>query len=164
MDQYAEALHSQYRKSLTMLSDTIGRYDDGLWLDAAAYDSPVWQIVYHTLFYANAYCSPLRDAIRPWSKERENLHRFAGTSSALPRRTILSRPYSRRDMSDFLEFVLENVPNYLGEMVPHERCWPPWYDETQFELQLTNLRHIQHHTAQAIERHDIVNTFDYEWY
>jgi hypothetical protein len=38
------------------------------------------------------------------------------------------------------------------------------YDESQLEFQLNNIRHLQHHIAQSIERHDIVNSFEYEWY
>jgi len=67
-------------------------------------------------------------------------------------------------MLEFLDFVSRNVPEYLSEMRPQERCWPSWYDETQLEFQLNNLRHIQHHVGQAIERHNTFKPFDYEWY
>jgi hypothetical protein len=164
MDPFVEAVTSQYEKCFKMLSETISRYDEQLWLDGTAYDSPAWQVAYHALYYANIYCSPSEERILAWPKARKKFYRFAGTPSAPSREDITSTPYSKEDMLELLGFVRNNIPAYLREMRPHEKCWPSWYNEPQFEFQLTNIRHIQHHIAQLIERHNNAKSFDYQWY
>jgi hypothetical protein len=164
MKTMIRGLTLQYSKCLKMIRETITRYDEEFWADAEAFESPAWQIVYHALYYANRYCSPTEGRIRQWPKRKDRLHRFAGTSSALPKETISASAYSKSDMLEFVEFVEQNVPHYLAAMRPQERCWPSWYDETQFEFQLNNLRHIQHHIGQANERQNNLEPFDYWWY
>ena len=164
MSTTKQALVSQYEKCFNMLAETISKYDEQLWGNDTDYDSPVWQVVYHALYYANIYCSSTRESIVAWPKAREGYHIFGKRSSSQPEQLVPQEPYSKGEMVEFLQFVSSNVPTYLDKMKPHDRCWPPWYEESQLEFQLNNIRHIQHHIAQVIERHDIAQPFDYKWY
>jgi hypothetical protein len=164
MNTTKQVLLSQYEKCFKMLAETIAKYDEQLWVNDTDYDSPAWQVVYHALYYANIYCSSTRERIVPWPKARGGYHQFGDRPSSQSEQPVPQEPYSRGEMNEFLEFVRRNVPLYLEEMQPHDRCWPPWYEESQLEFQLNNIRHIQHHIGQAIERHDIEQPFEYKWY
>ena len=164
MDTIRRMLLAQYEKSLAMLSETIGLYDDGLWLDHTSYDSPAWQVAYHALYYTNIYCSPTEEEVSRWSKERQDLHRFARPGAQRSERTAPGAAYTKEDTLDYLSFVRATIPSYLERMEPEARCWPSWYDEPQLEFHLNNLRHLQHHVGQLIERRDIVDSISYEWY
>ena len=63
----------------------------------------------------------------------------------------------------FLQFIEGNLEEYLSDVKPEEKCWPHWYDENQLEFHINNIRHIQHHTAEIIERANNVENFEYEW-
>ena len=158
-----DALSRQYEKCLSMFVETIKNYDNELWHDATNYKSPAWQIAYHALYCTNAYCSPTAERIRRWPKERENYHRFSEMHKIRARDPSAILPYSQDDILEYLEFIRANVPGYLAEMQPEQDCWPDWYDESQLEFHLNNLRHTQHHIADLIERHDIKSEFSYEW-
>jgi hypothetical protein len=158
-----QALQKQYDKSLNILAEAIGGYDEKLWYDDKAYKSPAWQVAYHALFYANIYASAAEKGIRAWPKARENYQFFGKTPWPPFDKVILEESYSKSDILEFLAFVRENIPRYLEEMRPEERCWPHWYDETQLEFHINNLRHIQHHCGELIERHDIFGSFAYRW-
>jgi len=49
------------------------------------------------------------------------------------------------------------------EFIPEKNCWPHWYDENQLEFHINNIRHLQHHTAETIERANNIKPFNYTW-
>jgi hypothetical protein len=158
-----QALENQYNKALNILEEAVRKYDENLWFDNKNYKSPAWHVVYHAVFYANIYCSPTEAAIAPWPKARENYH-FYGKTPWLPFEKVeLKETYSKADMLEFIGFVRGKISAYLDKLRPEERCWPHWYDEPQLEFQINSIRHLQHHCAEVIERHDIVCNFPYIW-
>jgi hypothetical protein len=158
-----QSLKNQYDKSLNILEEAIRGYDEDLWLDDKAYKSPAWQVAYHALFYANIYCSPTEAGVAAWPKARENYQFFGKTPWPPFEKVVLKEPYAKADMLEFLGFVRDRIPVYLEKMRPEEKCWPHWYDEPQLEFHINNIRHIQHHCGEMIERHDIVRSFAYKW-
>jgi len=158
-----KALTKQYQKCFNIFRDTISNYDEKLWMNENDYKTPVWQIAYHAIFCANMYCSAKESGIVKWSKERENYHRFDKMREMRSMNAKNIMPYTKNEILDFMELVNSNVPNYLLQMEPEAKCWPHWYDETQIEFHMNNLRHIQHHIGEIIERHDILKSFQYKW-
>ena len=158
-----ETIQTQYEKAFSILIDAIDRYDDALWFDDTKYKSPAWQIVYHLLFYANIYCSPAEKKTQLWGKEKDGYSWFDTLREIKKENPESVVPYSKEDMLEYVACIQRAVPVYLKEMKPAEECWPYWYDENQLEFHINNLRHIQHHTAEIIERHDIENAFSYMW-
>ncbi len=160
---YKQVLQNQYNKCLNILSEAIKNYSEDLWYDNKNYKSPAWQIAYHGLFFANIYCSATESGIKSWPKSKDDYHFFHNKPWPPFEEIIINEPYTKDEMLEFLEFVKSNIPEYLLDMQPEERCWPHWYDENQLEFHINNIRHIQHHIAEIIERHDIVSSFKYDW-
>jgi hypothetical protein len=158
-----QILINQYNKCFEMLTEMIKKYDEKIWNDDKNYQYPVWQIVYHLLYITNIYCSSTEKGIIKWPKQKVNYQFFGKTPWPPFEEVIADEPYSKSDMIEFSEFVNSKIPVYLDDMKPEERCWPHWYDEVQLEFQLNNIRHIQHHIGQIIERQDIASNFKYDW-
>ncbi len=158
-----QVLENQYNKSFNILEETVRNYNDDLWYDKKNYKSPAWQVVYHGLFFANIYLSHTEKGIISWPKGKENYHILGKTPWPPFEEVVIDGSYSKEEMLEFLSFIRSKMPSYLDQMQPEERCWPPWYEENQLEFHINNIRHIQHHTAEVIERHDIADGFKYKW-
>ena len=157
-----KVLQSQYDKCFHIFQETIKNYDKEIWFDEKNYKTPAWQITYHAIFYANIYCSPTEKDIVHWQKEIKHYRDFKKMDEYRKNGEVIE-PYSITDMGEYLEFLKDKVPMYLDSINPEERCWPFWYDESQLEFHINNLRHIQHHLGEIIERHDIKKEFKYNW-
>ena len=155
-------LNKQYINSLDILKKAIEKYDINLWNDDKDYKSPAWVIFYHALFYTNIYCSSLESTIIHWEKERKDYHRFDKIHEKRINNEDIEN-YSKEELIDFSDLISDSIPNYLKQFEAEKKCWPYWYDENQLEFQIKNLRHLQHHIGEAIERHDIIKTFEYQW-
>jgi hypothetical protein len=158
-----EVLQKQYEKSFSILRNTITSYDESIWLNNIDYKSPAWQIAYHAIFYTNIYCSSSENDILQWNKTRNDYHDFKKIHKLIKTNEIKLIPYTKNDMIEFIDFVNGNVPFYLLKMKPEDKCWPYWYNESQMEFHINNLRHIQHHIGEIIERHDIKIDIPYRW-
>jgi hypothetical protein len=160
---FKSVLENQYNKCLNILADAIKKYNESLWLDDKNYQFPVWQVVYHGLYITNIYCSVAENTIVNWPKEKQDYH-FLGKKPWPPyEEVIIEGSYTKEEMLEFLEFIRKIVPIYLKDIKPEERCWPFWYDESQLEFHINNLRHLQHHTAEIIERHNNFKNIQYLW-
>lgn len=158
-----QVLLKQYNKCFGMLLDTIEKCDEGIWFDDQNYHHPAWHVLYHVLFYANIYCSATEAGIEPWPKGKVDYEVLGKTPWPPHEEVIVEETFAKSEIVEFLDFVKGKVPAYLDEMSPEEDCWPFWYDETQLEFHINNIRHIQHHTAEIIERNDIADRFQYSW-
>jgi hypothetical protein len=158
-----KTIELQYEKAGSILTNTIERYDDELWMAADGYSYPAWRVAYHAVYFTNIYCSPTEESISAWPHERENYQILGRTPWPPYELVVATEPYSRAEIGEYLCFVLEAVPGYLEGIEPEADCWPFWYDENQLEFHFNNLRHLQHHTAELIERHDIATGFSYPW-
>ena len=144
-------LENQYRIALAMLKAAIEETDERVWLHSDETREASWHIAYHAIYYANIYCSPSEAAVKRWPRQTDNDH-FLGATPWFPHdRYVPGKAFSKADILEFLDFVLTAIPEYLEHIEPEKPCWPHWYKQNQFEFQLNNLRHIQHHTAQIME-------------
>jgi hypothetical protein len=158
-----EILQKQYTKCFSILKNVIKSYDESIWLNNIDYKTPTWQIVYHLVFYANIYCSSSENDIKQWPKSKDDYYDFEKIHELIIKKEIKLIPYTREDMMEYSMFVEKNIPNYLINLEPENKCWPYWYNESQLEFQINNLRHIQHHIGEIIERHDIKKYLSYIW-
>ena len=158
-----QQLIGQYDASLSMLKNCIEQYDDSIWYDCQNYTNSAWHIAYHVIFFANIYSCPKESDIRAWPKETENYHILGKTPWPPHEKIRLEKSYSQKEILEYLEHVTECIPTYLEGMNADEKCWPSWYNLSQFEFHLNNIRHIQHHTAQLLERHCALRRISVEW-
>jgi len=148
-DEMKTEFISQYTFALTMLKGVVNETDDATWLFTDEKKVAAWQIAYHAVYYANIYCSPTREKVKRWEKQSKNAHSLG---QAPHEGDESGETFTKADIVEYIDFVLGVIPAYLEEFEPDRPCWPHWYQMNQFEFHLNNLRHIQHHTAQLIER------------
>ena len=154
---------NQYNAVFSMLKKCIEQYDEYLWVDSEKFTNSAWHISYHVIFFANIYCCSQEKDILSWSVESEN-YQILGKTPWPPHEKIeLKRSYTKNEMLQYLNHVTESVPGYLETFEADKDCWPFWYDLSQFEFQLNSLRHIQHHTAQLLERQNAHKKISVGW-
>jgi len=138
------ALIAQYRGTLKMIDNTIDKCPDDLWTDAG-YPSPYWQIVYHALHYTAFYLSRNEENFLPWRDHHPGIHQLGKLSDQAP-------VYTKTDMKEFIDQIGLSLEKQVNEQSLEEGCGFDWLSMTKFELHIYNLRHLQHHTGQLIER------------
>jgi hypothetical protein len=142
----------QYRAALAMLEQTIAACPEPLWLDRTPRNA-FWHIAYHTLFYTHLYAQDSEAAFVPWPKHREQCQ-FLGPlpwpPHALP---AIGEPYHRSEVLEYLAVCRDEVSRRVAtvdlEAAVSGFDWLPF---GKLELQLYNIRHVQHHTGQLIDR------------
>ncbi len=145
-----EEIISQYKASLKMLQDVIDRCPGKLWKNEK-YENSYWRIVYHTLFYTSLYLSKSVSNFVPWIKHKKNYNYLGDTASdGMP--VVIKNIYSKKEMIEYLEIIIKECENSVEEMSEYERSNFEWLPISKTELHLYNIRHIQHHTGQLIER------------
>ena len=144
-------LISQYRATLKMFSQAVAQCPESLWL-SSAYLNQYWHIAYHALFYTHLYLHPGEAEFRPWAEHRQDC-RFLGPAPGLPENLPKpSTPYSQAEILDYLAVCngeVEALVRAVDLASPSGFSWLPF---SRMELHLYNLRHLQHHTGQLIER------------
>lgn len=147
-----QELANQYRYALTMLKGVVNETDEATWIDTDEKQKvAAWQIAYHAVYYTNIYCSPSEAHVKRWEGQTDTDH-FFDTPWPPHERLVPDHTMSKADISAFIDFVLGAITDYLEGFETDKPCWPHWYHMNQCEFHLNNLRHLQHHTAQLIER------------
>ena len=145
-------LASQYGIALTMLKGVLQETSERLWAYTDDRKEAVWHIAYHAIYFANAYSSPSEEEVTRW-KGQSNDAQFLGPTPWPPHeRHVPKETFTKAQIEEYIDFVRGLIPSYLDHFDAEKPCWPNWYNMNQFEFHLNNLRHIQHHTAQIIER------------
>jgi len=141
------AFKSQYTASLKMLRETISKADDALWLNKK-YKNPFWHIAYHVLFCTDLYLSEDEDRFSPWEKHKDDYESLKQTEN----KPAIIEPYSRDEIIEYLDKILNSLKEKIEGTdfnAPSGFYWLPF---NKFELQIYNIRHLQHHTGQLIDR------------
>jgi len=141
------ALKSQYHASLAMLREAIDACPADLWT-SDFYTNPFWHVAYHVLFYTLFYLQPSEADFVPWERHREELNGFErepGTPAPTPYTVEEIRAYCA-----FVDSAVDAAVERLDLAAPTSGFW--WYEMSKLEHQLVNVRHLQHHTGQLIDR------------
>lgn len=145
-------LKSQYRASLAMLGQAVERCPDGLWADPS-YPNAFWHVAYHAVFSAHLYLHAKVEAFRPWEKHRAE-YQYMGMIPMPPRRPPkIGEPYTKAQILEYLRLCDRFVDEAVDRMdLQDPDCGFPWYRVSKQEHQFVSIRHIQHHTAQLVDR------------
>jgi DinB superfamily len=148
-------LKSQYHAALAMLRDAVERCPDEVWLDTRPRNA-FWQVAYHALFFADFYLLRSPEAFQPWEGHQANVQNPNGIagppnpSSSLP---LLPEPYTKAQVLAYwalCDAAVDPRVDALDLASPESGFY--WYKIPKLEHQLVNLRHIQHHTGQLVDR------------
>ena len=150
------ALKSQYHGGLAMFREAVENCPHDLWLDDTRRNA-FWQVAYHALFFTHLYLMPDEAAFRPWKGHQADVQSPDGIAweadpnSKLP---LLPKPYGKGEVLEYrsgLEGMIDSGVDSLDLESPGSGF--PWYPNMpKLEHQIMNIRHLQHHTAQLVDR------------
>ncbi|MES2108376.1 MAG: hypothetical protein V4577_06510 [Bacteroidota bacterium] len=144
------AFISQYRAGLKMLAETIEKCPDDLW-EGNNYGAAYWRIVYHALFYTAFYLSESVDTFIPWEKHLPDYNQL-GTVNHENKPVVIATTYTKAGLLSYAQFISENLEEAVNRTNEGDESGFPWIPMDKFELHLYNIRHLQHHIGQLIER------------
>ncbi|MGH7177765.1 MAG: DinB family protein [Tepidisphaeraceae bacterium] len=160
---YRTALKSQYHAALAMFRDAIERCPDDLWVARPPRGNQFWRIAYHTLYFTHLYMVPKSSDFRAWEHHQTGVHDMdddpsptePGVELELPHRPPQTgMPYTKAEILEYWRLcdqMVEGNVNALDLLDPSAGfSWKP--NRGKAELQIENIRHIQHHTAQLAAR------------
>jgi hypothetical protein len=146
-----EIMQHQYRASLVMLEQAIAKCPDSLWYDPEP-KNRYWHLAYHVLFYAHLYLHDSPETFRPWSKHR-NEYQFLGPLPWPPHKEPeIGDPYHRDEVLEYLALCRRAIDEEVPKLDLNARSGFPWLPFDKMELQFYNIRHMQHHIGQLIDR------------
>jgi hypothetical protein len=157
-----EVLARQYRASLEMLRQAVAACPEALWLDSS-YPNRFWHIAYHTLFCTHMYLQPGHSDFRPWANHRPD-YQFLGPLPWPPHeRPKIEAAYGKAEVLDLHGICREEVDATVPTVdldAPSGFFWLPF---NKLELQLYNIRHLQHHAGQLIDRLRTEGNIEVAW-
>lgn len=160
-----EVLVSQYKAGLGTLRQTIEKIADEQW-NNDEYGNPTWQIAYHVLWGVKFYLSPNAESYVPFENAIEGAESLGGAESwENPDEGVVVKGYHTK--AELLSYIdnLENMLQQAVEALPlDENSGFEWYPYSRLELHINSIRHIQHHTAQLIERLKAKGTTGFRWW
>jgi hypothetical protein len=144
-------IKSQYLAALKMLRQAVNECPPEVW-DDQAYKNRFWRVAYHTLFHTDLYLSLSEKEFRPWDKHIEESPLLGPMHWAGNREPKTCDPYSKEDILEYYEECVKAVEPKLDAVELDAASGFHWLPFMKLELQIYNIRHIQHHAAQLIER------------
>lgn len=147
----ASVLVSQYRAGLRMLRSVIEAVPPALW-DDAAYEHRTWRLAYHTLYTTGMYLAPSAEEFTPWEGAMDQANSLGGAWEGLAGPPPVEGVHTPGELLGYLDSILEGLPDAIAATPLDGPSGVDWYPISRLELHLMSIRHVQHHTAQLIER------------
>jgi|WetSurMetagenome_2_1015567.scaffolds.fasta_scaffold175542_2 hypothetical protein len=160
---YTKSFLPQYYAALEMLRLAVTKCPDILWDDPND-KNKFWHIAFHTLFYTHLYLQVSESQFVPWAKQRKD-YQFLGRLPWPPHeQVVIGEPYTKEEVLEYLELCRAQAREMLAltdwEAETSGFSWLPF---GKLDLQLYNLRHIQHHTGELMERLGTRAGIDVDW-
>jgi hypothetical protein len=139
---WSATLWPQFGAAIDMLENAMNACPEDHWGEGEP-GRQFWYMAYHALFYLDLYLSGSVAGFRPPAPF---------TLSELdPAGVLPDRTYSQPELRVYLAHCRDKCRTTLAQMTDEtaaRRCVFPWLDLDMGELQLYNMRHVQHHAAQ----------------
>jgi hypothetical protein len=129
-------LQSQYLAALDMLKQAVVQCPLEAWDDPRDKDK-FWFVVYHALKFAHQYLKANDAGYRRWEQRP---HADPG------------KPFTKEEILEKLAQVEKDVVEQIARMDLEEKTGATGALANQFELQIYNIRHIQHHAGELYQR------------
>ena len=141
-----DALIRQYAASVKTISNAAQACPKSLWSSATP-KYRFWQVAYHALFFTHLYASASIDEFTPWANHRE------GLESMDPIQEEGESFCTVEDVIRYAEHAMQLIRDGLPEQDLSGPSGIPWWNEfSKFEMHIYNIRHVQHHAGQLVDR------------
>ncbi len=155
-------IKSQYHASLEMLKQAIAKSPESLWNDQE-YKNKYWHISYHVLFFTHLYLQDSEKDFAPWTQHRDQ-YQFLGPLPWSPHEEPgIGEPYSKEEILEYHEICQEQVEEKITSLTLDAESGFKWLPFNKMELQLYNIRHVQHHAGQLIDRLRTKENIEVRW-
>jgi len=157
-------LESQYKASLRMLRTVIEKTPDEE-LYASEYSNPSWQIAYHAIWGTQFYLGANAESFIPREEAIEGAESLGGTEEweNPDEGVVVDGQNTPEELLSFIDDIENGLRDALEELPLGEPSGFDWYPFSRFELHINSIRHIQHHTAQLIERLKLKSITGFPW-
>ena len=158
-------LVSQYKASLGMLRQTIENTSNAYW-NTEEYSKPIWQIAYHILWGVNFYLGAGPESYVPFANAIEGAESLGGSQDweNPDDGVVVEGFHTRTELLTYLDFLVEALPQRVEALPLEASSGFEWYPYSRLELHVNSIRHIQHHTAQIIERLKAKGLSGFTWW
>jgi hypothetical protein len=150
-----DIIRSQYLASLEMLKQAIAKCPESLW-DNPEDKTKFWHIAYHALFYTHLYLQNSEKDFKGWEKHRQGYNRMDPLPAA-------REPYSKEELLTYLNICQQQVIEKTSQLNLEDESGFEWLPFNKLELQFYNIRHIQQHTGELMERLGSRANIDVDW-
>ena len=159
---FGQVIRSQYLASLEMLKQAILKCPDDIWDDPND-RTKFWHIAFHALFYAHLYLQNTEQDFMPWAQHRKD-YQFLGPLPWPPhRRPEIGEPYTKEQVLAYLELCQQQVAEKTAKLNLEADSGFAWLKFNKFELALYNIRHLQQHAGELMERLGTRANIDVDW-
>ncbi len=145
-------IRSQYLAALEMLKQAVMKCPAAVW-NHPEDKSRTWQIAYHALFYLHLYLQTTRDQFKPWAKHHPGWERWSGDEQG----------YSPGEILEYLALCQQQVNEKTADLDLEAESGFHWLPFNKLELQIYNIRHLQQHTGELMERLGTWAQIDVDW-
>lgn len=145
------ALASQYDAGLRNLREAIEACPAASW-NSAEDENRFWHIAYHVLFFTDLYMTLREEEYRPWSEGRREAVPLGENPFDSKSKFDDSDDYTKGQLLGYLEEVRDRIDE---ELAGHDLSGPSgfsWLPMSRLEAHIYTIRHLQHHTAQLVDR------------
>lgn len=160
-----DILISQYKASLGMLRQALEKIPDEQW-NNEDYSNPNWQIAYHILWGTNFYLEANPEGYIPFENAIEGAESLGGSQDwENPEKDVIIEGFhTKKELISFIRDIESNLRERIGRLPLQENSGFEWYPFSRLELHINSIRHIQHHTAQIIERLKATGITGFAWW
>lgn len=160
-----DILASQYKASLGMLRSAIEKVPEEQW-NNEAYNNPNWQIIYHILWATKTYLAANIESVVPFKNAIAGAESLGGAQDwENPDEGVTVEGFhTKSELISFIDEVENNLQKNIDALALEESSGFEWYPYSRLELHINNIRHIQHHTAQIIERLKAKGITGFSWW
>lgn len=162
MVDHRDAFRSQYQAALEMLKQTIAKCPEAEW-DNPKDKMKFWHIAYHALFYTHLYLQDAEKDFIPWSKHRKGNNRFELPPGQDDGRTEIREPYTKEEELEYLLICQQVVDEKTRKLKLDGESGFDWLPFSKLELQIYNIRHLQQHTGELMERLGTRENMEVDW-
>ena len=152
----------QYRAGLDMLGQAIELCSEELWF-STEYRNRFWHVAYHCLFYTHLYVQPSELDFQAWTKHVPNSNYLGPRPWAKNEPFQIPEPYAKPDVQEYLELCRSEVETQVPLVRFEDSSGFSWLPFNKLELQFYNIRHLEHHTGQLIDRLRNANDIGVSW-
>ncbi len=137
---FQQIIRSQFLAALEMLRQTIEKCPENLWNDPTD-KNKFGHVAYHALFYTHLYLQPAFEDFKPWPKcgDAHDLEKPAESCT-------------QEDILEYLTFCRQQVNEHVPQLNLEAGSGFYWLPMNKAELQIYNIRHLQQHTGELMER------------